>query len=70
MVSGRPSPGIVWYKGGCPVSQDERHKTIVNEQDCQALLITSAQLGDQGTVGCIATNRSGEASAMVTTIDL
>ena len=65
MVSGRPSPQIVWYKGRSAVSQDQRHKMIVNEKDCHTLLITSAQLGDQGSVGCIARNRSGEASTMV-----
>ena len=48
------------------VSQDERHKIIVNEEGCEALLITSAQLGDEGTLGCIARNRSGETSTMVT----
>ena len=56
---------MVWYKGGQAVTQDDRHKIIVNEDGCEALLITSAQLGDGGSVGCIARNRSGEASAMV-----
>ena len=66
LVSGRPSPVVTWYKGGASVSQDHRHKIIVNEQEgCHSLLITSAQLGDQGSLGCIASNRSGEASTMV-----
>merc|ERR1712050_343010 len=61
-VSGRPAPEIIWYKGGGQVIQDERHKVVVNEQGCHALLVTSATLTDQGEIGCIARNRSGESS--------
>ena len=64
-VTGRPAPEIVWYKGGQRVSQDSRHKVIVNEAGCYALLITGALPADSGPIGCVATNRSGEASFSV-----
>ena len=67
-VNGRPAPEIIWYKGGRQVGQDERHKVIVNEQGCHALLITSALLTDQGEIGCIARNRSGEAGFTVASL--
>ena len=64
-VTGRPAPEIVWYKGGQRVSQDTRHKVIVNEAGCYALLVTGALPVDSGPIGCVATNRSGEASFSV-----
>ena len=64
-VTGRPAPEIVWYKGGQRVSQDARHKVIVNEAGCYALLVTGTLPADSGPIGCVATNRSGEASFSV-----
>lgn len=64
-VTGRPAPEIVWYKGGQQVSQDARHKVIVNEAGCHALLVTEVLPADSGTIGCVASNRSGEASFSV-----
>ena len=64
-VTGRPAPEIVWYKGGQRVSQDARHKVIVNEAGCHALLVTGTLPVDSGPIGCVATNRSGEASFSV-----
>jgi hypothetical protein len=42
-------------------------KVVVNEQGCHALVISPALLEDGGEVGCIAQNRSGEASFTVCT---
>ena len=38
---------------------------IVNEAGCYALLVTGALPVDSGPIGCVATNRSGEASFSV-----
>ena len=64
-VTGRPASEIVWYKGGQRVTQDARHKVIVNEAGCYALLVTGTLPADSGPIGCVATNRSGEASFSV-----
>jgi hypothetical protein len=40
-------------------------QVVVNEQGCHALVISPALLEDGGEVGCIAQNRSGEASFTV-----
>jgi hypothetical protein len=60
-VNGRPAPEIAWFKDGAIITQDDRHKIIVNEQGFHALLITAAQLSDTCDIGCLARNRSGEA---------
>jgi hypothetical protein len=38
---------------------------VVNEEGCHALVICPTLLEDAGEVGCIAQNRSGEASFTV-----
>jgi hypothetical protein len=45
--------------------QDERHRIIVNEAGCHALLLTSARLEDAGTISCLAKNGSGESAFQV-----
>ena len=47
------------------MTQDARHKVIVNEAGCYALLVTGTLPADSGPIGCVATNRSGEASFSV-----
>lgn len=64
-VGGRPPPDIQWYLHGHRLTQDHRHKIIVNESGCNTLLITSVQLTDTGPITCTARNRSGEALAQV-----
>lgn len=64
-VNGRPPPDIQWYLNGQRLAQDERHKIIVNEAGCHALLITNSVPSDAGSVACVAVNRSGEAAFQV-----
>jgi len=45
--------------------QDDRHRMIVNEMGCHAMLITNAKLEDAGVFGCLAKNGSGEAGFQV-----
>jgi hypothetical protein len=56
---------IFWYLNGTRLIQDERHRIIVNESGCHAMLITSAKLEDAGTISCLAKNGSGEAAFQV-----
>ncbi len=60
-VRGRPPPQVTWTMHDRTLIQGERIKIIVNEADCHTLLITKAELTDQGVIGCAAKNRSGEA---------
>ncbi len=59
-VRGRPEPQVSWYMRGHRVAPGERVKVVVNEAGCHTLLITKAELADQGIIGCVAKNRSGE----------
>ena len=52
-VSGRPPPDIQWYLNGQRLIQDDRHKIIVNESGCHALLLTKTVLNDSGTIACV-----------------
>ena len=60
-----PPPDIFWYLNGQRLIQDERHRIIVNEAGCHALLITSSKLEDGGIISCLAKNGSGEAAFQV-----
>ena len=64
-VSGRPPPDIQWFLNGQRLVQDDRHKVIVNEAGCHALLLTKTVVSDTGSVACVAVNRSGEAAFQV-----
>ena len=64
-LAGRPAPLVVWYKEGRPVTQDAKHMLTVNESGSHALVMPGVLPGDSGVLGCIATNRSGEASFSV-----
>ena len=64
-VSGRPPPDIQWFLNGQRLIQDDRHKVIVNEVGSHALLITKTILSDNGSIACVASNRSGEAAFQV-----
>ncbi|TWW76976.1 Roundabout -like protein 1 [Takifugu flavidus] len=59
VVSGNPSPTILWRKDGVLVST---HDSRVKQLDTGALQIRYAKLGDTGTYACIASTPSGEAS--------
>ncbi len=59
-VRGRPEPQVSWFLRGDRVRPGERVKVVVNEAGCHTLLITRAEMGDQGVIGCVAKNRSGE----------
>jgi hypothetical protein len=56
---------IFWYLNGQRLIQDDRHRIIVNEAGCHALLMTSAKMEDAGTISCLAKNGSGEAAFQV-----
>ena len=58
-------PDIFWYLNGQRLIQDDRHRIIVNEAGCHALLLTSARLEDAGTISCLAKNGSGESAFQV-----
>ncbi len=59
-VRGRPEPQVWWFLRGERVAPGERVKVVVNEAGCHTLLISKAELEDQGVIGCVAANRSGE----------
>ncbi len=67
-VRGRPEPQVAWFLRGDRVRPGERVKVVVNEAGCHTLLITKAQLDDQGAIGCVASNRSGQQTFQVTCV--
>ena len=67
-IIGVPLLDIFWYLNGQRLIQDDRHRIIVNEAGCHALMFTSAKLDDAGTILCLAKNGSGEAAFQVTRV--
>jgi len=61
-VRGRPSPQVAWTLRGqnVAVGAAGRVRAAVGEGDRHTLLITKAELSDQGLITCVAKNRSGE----------
>ncbi|XP_060064415.1 titin-like, partial [Ylistrum balloti] len=62
VVSGRPAPELTWYRDGQPVRNDMNHKTVVNEDGVNSLIILSASRYDAGTYMCVAKSKAGENS--------
>ncbi len=60
-VSGRPAPDVRWQLNGQPLSQDDRHKVVVNESGFHTMLIANTKMTDAGLIRCVAKNRSGVA---------
>lgn len=56
---------MTWFLNGVVVSNDFRHKILVNEQGNHSLMFTEALVQDCGVLSCIAKNKSGEATAEV-----
>ncbi|XP_009874122.1 PREDICTED: hemicentin-1-like, partial [Apaloderma vittatum] len=56
-ATGTPSPTVTWLKNGQPVEEGAGHKILLNGQK---LLISRAQVSDNGHYKCVATNKAGE----------
>lgn len=59
-VNGRPAPEVTWYLNNQQLKDDATHKVLVNEQGSHSLMITSVSRMDQGSIVCVAKNKSGE----------
>ncbi|KAL6255448.1 hypothetical protein P5V15_013783 [Pogonomyrmex californicus] len=69
-LAGRPTPTIIWYHDGEPISKDARH--VFEEMDGESVLkIPEAKRNDRGEYTVKATNKLGEdtASFLVTVTD-
>ncbi|XP_011632759.2 twitchin [Pogonomyrmex barbatus] len=69
-LAGRPTPTIIWYHDGEPISKDARH--VFEEMDGESVLkIPDAKRNDRGEYTVKATNKLGEdtASFLVTVTD-
>ena len=63
LVGGSPSPQVHWFKGGEAV--EDKGMTVIREDVDHgkfSLTIRNTDLGDSGTVKCVAFNEVGEAS--------
>ncbi|KAK3083136.1 hypothetical protein FSP39_014900 [Pinctada imbricata] len=60
IVAGRPVPELTWYLNGHPVPNDTHHKTVVNEDGVNSLLILGVNRYDAGEYLCVAKNKAGE----------
>ncbi|CAL4067925.1 unnamed protein product, partial [Meganyctiphanes norvegica] len=64
-VTGRPYPEVTWFLNGQTIADDATHKVLVNEAGNHSLMITEVSLMDNGTITCVARNKSGEATFQV-----
>jgi len=64
-VTGRPYPEVTWFLNGQTIIDDATHKVLVNEAGNHSLMITEVSLADNGTITCVARNKSGETNFQV-----
>lgn len=60
-VVGRPNPSVAFFKGDIPISDDSKHKLMVNQEGIHSLMICLADQSDSGSYTCVANNNVGEA---------
>lgn len=62
-VKAFPKPVVEWYHGSTKLSDGERYKTSVDEKTNKyTLVITNAQLEDDGSFKCTVSNSAGKAT--------
>ncbi|XP_077297600.1 uncharacterized protein LOC143919261 [Arctopsyche grandis] len=62
-AGGNPTPKVLWYKDGKPLTISGRVKFKVSEKRPPVLIISDTVSSDKGVYQCIASNELGEAAA-------
>lgn len=69
LVSGIPTPMVVWFRGDVEIIPDETHSiTFIPETGESKLIITKATEADQNTYTVKATNKYGRAQCRANVI--
>ncbi|XP_069792095.1 obscurin-like protein 1a isoform X2 [Narcine bancroftii] len=65
LVTGKPTPEIVWQKGGCVVVPDRRHLLYQDREGYFNLKLLYCKQGDGGLYTCAASNTAGHTLSSV-----